>query len=62
MADIQPRAASRTARASLDGTLGQQDSGLNVTTITLPKSGGAIRGIGEKFAANPVNETGSFLS
>src|SRR5947209_16448612 len=28
-------------------------------TISLPKGGGAIRGIGEKFAANPVTGTGS---
>ncbi len=28
-------------------------------TITLPKGGGAIRGVGEKFAANPVTGTGS---
>jgi len=28
-------------------------------TISVPKGGGAIRGIGEKFAANPVNGTGS---
>src|SRR6476646_4877651 len=27
--------------------------------IQLPKGGGAIRGIGEKFAANPVTGTGS---
>src|SRR5271165_4709459 len=27
--------------------------------IWLPKGGGAIRGIGEKFAANPVTGTGS---
>jgi hypothetical protein len=27
--------------------------------ITLPKGGGAVRGIGEKFAANPVTGTGS---
>src|SRR3954464_8189239 len=27
--------------------------------MTLPKGGGAIRGIGEKFAANPVTGTGS---
>ena len=26
-------------------------------TISLPKGGGAIRGIGEKFAANPVTGT-----
>lgn len=28
-------------------------------SITLPRGGGAIRGIGEKFAANPVTGTGS---
>ena len=30
-----------------------------VPAITLPRGGGAIRGIGEKFAANPVTGTGS---
>ncbi|MCH8877933.1 MAG: toxin [Chloroflexi bacterium] len=30
-----------------------------VPSISLPKGGGAIRGIGEKFAANPVTGTGS---
>jgi RHS repeat-associated protein len=30
-----------------------------VPSIALPKGGGAIRGIGEKFAANPVTGTGS---
>lgn len=37
-------------------------SGPNLTTpptISLPKGGGAIRGMGEKFAANPVTGTGS---
>src|SRR3954468_18538648 len=28
-------------------------------SISLPKGGGAIRGIGEKFAANPMTGTGS---
>jgi RHS repeat-associated protein len=32
---------------------------LDVPQITLPKGGGAIRGIGEKFAANPVTGTAS---
>jgi len=31
----------------------------NKPSISLPKGGGAIRGIGEKFAANPVTGTGS---
>ena len=32
---------------------------LSSPTVSLPKGGGAIRGIGEKFAANPVTGTGS---
>ena len=40
----------------------QNHGALNLTApppISLPKGGGAIRGIGEKFAANPVTGTGS---
>ena len=33
--------------------------GVSAPSVTLPKGGGAIRGIGEKFAANPVTGTGS---
>ncbi|KML60455.1 toxin [Burkholderia cepacia] len=33
--------------------------GVSAPALTLPKGGGAIRGIGEKFAANPVTGTGS---
>jgi len=43
-----------TARARPDGA---QKS--LAPAISLPKGGGAIRGIGEKFAANPVTGTGS---
>jgi Salmonella virulence plasmid 65kDa B protein len=32
---------------------------VSAPVISMPKSGGAIRGIGEKFAANPVTGTGS---
>src|SRR5437899_7432716 len=32
---------------------------LHPPSIALPKGGGAIRGIGEKFAANPVTGTAS---
>lgn len=40
---------------------GQQDQHLlEAPTISLPKGGGAIRGIGEKFGANPVTGSGSF--
>src|SRR5438094_2797939 len=35
------------------------DKGFSPPSISLPKGGGAIRGIGEKFAANPVLGTGS---
>src|SRR5258706_14417539 len=32
---------------------------VHAPSISLPRGGGAIRGIGEKFAANPVTGTGS---
>lgn len=35
------------------------DAAYRAPTIQPPKGGGAIRGIGEKFAANPVNGGGS---
>jgi RHS repeat-associated protein len=39
-------------------TAGTGSAGANsIPAISLPKGGGAIRGIGEKFAANPVNGT-----
>jgi hypothetical protein len=39
---------------------GRADGQMSVApAITLPKGGGAIRSVGEKFAANPVSGTGS---
>src|SRR5713101_4930037 len=35
------------------------DNQISPPSISLPKGGGAIRDIGEKFAANPVTGTGS---
>src|SRR5215467_9527160 len=35
------------------------DQKMALPSISLPKGGGAIRGIGEKFAVNPVTGTGS---
>src|SRR5436309_14465378 len=32
---------------------------VSAPVISLPKGGGAIRGVGEKFGANPVTGTGS---
>src|SRR5438477_3419248 len=39
---------------------GPQSGAVVAPSISLPKGGGAIRGIGEKFAANPVTGSGSF--
>ncbi len=36
-----------------------ENKSVSAPSISLPKGGGAIRGIGEKFAANPVTGTGS---
>ena len=44
---------------SSDGEAGAGTPRFEAPNINLPKSGGAIRGIGEKFAANPVTGTGS---
>jgi RHS repeat-associated protein len=41
------------------GQAESHSNALNIPSISLPKGGGAIRGIGEKFAANPVTGTGS---
>ena len=41
------------------GSAADQSSVPAPPSISLPKGGGAIRGIGEKFAANPVTGTGS---
>src|ERR1700756_2218532 len=45
--------------ATADNASGSEQFGLAPPAINLPKGGGAIRGIGEKFAANPVTGTGS---
>lgn len=37
----------------------EEKQGVSAPAITLPKGGGAIHGMGEKFAANPVTGTGS---
>src|SRR5438874_8735942 len=49
-----PMALSETANVRSRG--GQKPAS---AAISLPKGGGAIRGMGEKFAANPVTGTGS---
>ena len=52
-------AARRTAGGRASGAAGLGRRPVRPPAITLPKGGGAIRGIGEKFAANPVTGTGS---
>src|SRR5215210_3206087 len=47
--------SDRTANADAP----QAGQGITAPSIALPKGGGAIRGMGEKFAANPVTGTGS---
>jgi Salmonella virulence plasmid 65kDa B protein len=47
---------------TLAETTVERDGGVrgpSTPSISLPKGGGAIRGMGEKFAANPVTGTGS---
>ena len=39
----------------------QGSTGIAAPVLSLPKGGGAIRAMGEKFAANPVTGTGSML-
>ncbi len=51
---------STNSGASKEGETSKREGISNsAPSITLPKGGGAIRGIGEKFAANPVTGTGS---
>lgn len=42
-----------------DHSVNNNDAAMRVPSISLPKGGGAIRGIGEKFVANPVTGSGS---
>src|SRR5918993_54190 len=51
MPRVEPDSAGASARA--------RPPEVQLPTVTLPKGGGAIRGIGEKFGANPVTGTGS---
>jgi hypothetical protein len=40
-------------------TGGKESFQISAPSVSLPKGGGAIRGMGEKFAANPVTGTDS---
>jgi RHS repeat-associated protein len=51
--------SGETVRLSSGESVGSTQSAGALPSISLPKGGGAIRDIGEKFAANPVTGTGS---
>jgi SAM-dependent methyltransferase len=64
MIDQRTEKAPRTSRAegrqeNPHGQGSQSDKASQFSSVSLPKGGGAIRGIGEKFAANPVTGAGS---
>jgi hypothetical protein len=42
-----------------DDSANGSNGAIKIPAISLPKGGGAIRGIGEKFAANPITGSGS---
>ena len=54
-----PNQQSGSSPGSGSDTGGKESFQISAPSISLPKGGGAIRGIGEKFAANPVTGTGS---
>ena len=53
------RAQPQQADSSSSGPTTQSGSSGQIPAITLPKGGGAIRGMGEKFDVNPVTGSGA---
>lgn len=68
-AEDRPETGPQSFVSGMQGSLGEGGNGAQQgdgggtpsppPTISLPKGGGAIRGMGEKFVANPVTGTGS---
>ncbi len=57
---VQPASQSSAQTASTQASTDQANQFFtSAPSISLPKGGGAIRGIGEKFTSNPVTGTGS---
>lgn len=58
---VQPSDSSAASQLTAPSTSASQEKSslISAPSISLPKGGGAIRGMGEKFAANPVTGTGS---
>jgi len=59
MRDLRSDVNDNGKPQSSSGAAASDNFALRAPAISLPKGGGAIRGIGEKFAANPVTGTGS---
>lgn len=61
--DRRPSTVSNRSASASRGSGGEKPKGtaspVQFPTLSLPKGGGAIQGIGEKFQANPVTGTGS---
>lgn len=55
-ADANPNPSAANAKS---GNAEKESFAVTAPSLSLPKGGGAIRGMGEKFAANPVTGTGS---
>lgn len=56
---VNPKQQSTSSSGSSSNKDGKESFQISAPSISLPKGGGAIRGMGEKFAANPVTGTGS---
>lgn len=59
MPDFKETTPSSVDKGGADNAQGTDQRQGSAPTISLPKGGGAIQSIGEKFAANPVTGTGS---
>lgn len=60
-ASVANEIAPSSAQANPSERPSRQNGQLQPPVLSLPKGGGAIRGIGEKFSANPVTGTGSMV-
>ena len=58
-ADEEKKTYSIREHSSISKNTKQEKIPPGIPSISLPKGGGAIRGIGEKFNINPVTGTGS---
>jgi hypothetical protein len=54
-----PKQQSGSSPGSISDTGSKESFQVSAPSISLPKGGSAIPGIGEKFGANPVTGTGS---